>query len=88
MCKPCTTRCRCHQTCRNPNNSGRKCCKCDVSSAPQNQEKHDSDIVIEEAEESEEEEVESDTETEGMVPVPPKDSGADFLSDCDSDHDE
>lgn len=90
MCKPCTTRCKCHQTCRNPHNNGGKCSKCDVPSAPQNQEKHDNDILIEElleAEESEEE-VESDTEAEGMIPVPPKDSGANFLSECDSDHDE
>ena len=90
MYKPCTTRCKCHQTCRNPHNNGGKCSKCDVPSAPQNQEKHDNDIVIEElleAEESEEE-VESDTEAEGMIPVPPKDSGANFLSECDSDHDE
>ena len=30
MCKPCTTRCKCHQICRNPHNNGGKCCKCDL----------------------------------------------------------
>lgn len=33
-----------------------------------------------EAEESEDEEIESDAEAEGMIPIPPKDSGANILS--------
>ena len=40
-----------------------------------------------EAEESKDEEIESDAEAEGMIPVSPKDSGANFWSECDSNHD-
>ncbi len=79
MCQPCTIRCKCHGSCRNPHNDGAKCTMCMVqaSNVPGGQvnltEELIEDNTVETDTEDDNDEIDDDEDTEGLLPIPTQD---------------